>query len=296
MVIQEYVNIGDEKLINGLLPSVRIMSQIEKSSDDDIIIDFSKTQFVSPLFLLSLIVYASRCGKKITMCNVNAYMETICFHTEGIHPDRLRQSEFLAMMEGYSRKTYIPIISFPAQTNSDEKETMLSLAESIIIRQSGIENNVATGVKYMLEETIDNISEHSATDRGYIFAQSYPQKGFLDICIADRGITLLGSYRKMEGCGIEDDIEAIKAANKRISSKNRPEAENRGYGIYTSKKMLIEGLGGQYMMISGNALYVKSKSMDNFYILPDNLRFQGTIVALRIPYQNKSFNYINYVE
>lgn len=296
MVIQEYVQIGDERLMNGLLPSIRIMSQIEKSSDDDIVIDFSRTKFVSPLFLVSLIVYSSRCGKKITVRNMNAYMETICFHTGGICPDQLRQSEFLAMMEGYSRKTYIPIISFPAQTNSDEKETMLSLAESIVIRQSRIENNVAIGVKYMLEETIDNITEHSATDRGYIFAQSYPQKGFLDICIADRGITLLGSYRNMDGNEIEDDIEAIKAANKRISSKNRPETENRGYGIYTSKKMLIEGLGGQYMMISGSALYVKSKSIDNFYALPDNLRFQGTIVALRIPYQNKSFNYINYVE
>ena len=57
-------------------------------------------------------------------------------------------------------------------------------------------------------------------------------KKYLDICIADQGIGLLGSYKKVPNNEIIDDMEAMKAANRRISSKNRPEAESRGYGIW----------------------------------------------------------------
>ena len=142
----------------------------------------------------------------------------------------------------------------------------------------------------------DNITEHSESDRGYICAQAYPTKGYIDICIADRGVTLYGSYKKLSDIEISDDIEAIKAANRGISSKNLPNAENRGYGIYTSKKMLIDGLNGQYMMMSGSAGYMKSRIMDGFFILPGGLRWNGTIIAYRIPYNVPQFYYINYVE
>ena len=110
------------------------------------------------------------------------------------------------------------------------------------------------------------------------------------------GVTLLGSYRRLSDNEISTDLEAIKAANRGISSKNLPNAENRGYGIYTSKRMLVEGLEGQYLMISGGCLYVKSPKFDGFYSLPENLRWDGTIISLRIPYANENFNYVKYLE
>lgn len=151
-------------------------------------------------------------------------------------------------------------------------------------------------MKYMIGETIDNITEHSKSDRGFIFAQTYPKKGFLDVCIADRGVTLLGSYSNLLDNEIVTDLEAIKAANRGISSKNLPDAENRGYGIYTSKHMLVDGLGGQYLMMSGGNFYFKRPGFDSFYSLPNNLRWDGTVVALRIPYNVSHFNYVNYIE
>ena len=118
----------------------------------------------------------------------------------------------------------------------------------------------------------------------------------MDVCIADRGVCLLGSYEKLPDNEIESDLEAIKAANRGLSSKNLPDAENRGFGIRTSKQMLIQGLGGQYMMISGNSLYIKTRNLDSSYSMPQNLRWKGTIVALRIPYNSTTFNYIDYIE
>ena len=296
MIIKEHINVKDDRLIDGLTPVVWIMDQMEKSVDQEVTIDFSDTRFISPVFALSLIVYLTRCGKQIAFTNVSDYLERIGLGNGGIKPDTMRQTEFLAELEKYTSKTYIPIIDFAAGRNSDAKEVVSSIVENMIIQQLSIQSNVANGLKYMIDETLDNITEHSESDRGYIFAQAYPTKGFLDVCIADRGVSLLGSYEKLPDNEILSDMEAIKAANRGLSSKNLPDAENRGFGIRTSKQMLIHGLGGQYLMISGSSLYLKSCNLDTFYSMPHGLRWNGTIVALRIPYHSSSFNYINYIE
>ena len=231
MIIRNHINVKDDWLLDGLRPVVNIMSQVEVSAESEVTVDFADTQFISPVFALSLIVYLTRCRKRVTIINPTEYLSLIGLSDGGIKPDRMRQTEFLATMEKYSSKTYIPIIDFAAERSSDAKEAVSSLVENMIISQLSIERNVATGFKYMVDETLDNITEHSESDRGYIFAQAYPNKGFLDVCIADRGVTLLGSYQKLLDNEIATDMEAIKAANRGISSKNLPDAENRGYGI-----------------------------------------------------------------
>lgn len=296
MIIKEHIKVKDDRLIDGLTPVVWIMSQIESSNEREVTMDFSNTKFVSPVFALSLIIYLSQSGRQITFTNIPDYLQRIGFSNGGIKPDTMRQTEFLAELEKYASKTYIPIIDFAAGRNSDAKEVVSSIAENMIIRQLSIRSNVANGLKYMIDETLDNITEHSESDRGYLFAQAYPSKGFLDVCIADRGVSLLGSYKKLPDNEIASDLEAIKAANRGISSKNLPDAENRGFGIKTSKQMLIQGLGGQYLMISGSSLYIKTRNLDSFYSMPHGLRWNGTIVALRIPYHSTSFNYVDYIE
>ncbi len=76
----------------------------------------------------------------------------------------------------------------------DDKNEIISAIESIIVKQTGLEQNIISGIKYMLGETVDNISEHSKSECGYIIAQCYPTSKCIDICIGDTGITLLGSY------------------------------------------------------------------------------------------------------
>lgn len=297
VVIKEHINVSDDRLLDGLTPVIRLMAQVEALPEGETAtIDFSDTFFITPVCALSLIVYLAGCGRKISIKNVPEYLETIGLSSGGIKPDQMRRTEFLAMMERYSTKNYIPIVSFAAGKLIDDKEAISSVVESILIRQLDIQHNVAMGLKYMVEETLDNITEHSESERGYILAQAYPRKGYLDICMADNGVTLLGSYKKLADNEIVDDLEAIKAANRGISSKNLPDAENRGYGIQTSKRMLVDGLGGQYLMISGGCLYLKSRGRDNIYSVPDGLRWNGTIVALRIPVNSSRFNYVNYIE
>ena len=296
MIICDKINVRDDRLLDGLIPVVQIMAQIEASKEQDVIVDFSKTRFISPVFALSLLLYFSKCEKRISFQNLTNYLELIELKTGGLKPDKMRQTEFVAILENYASKTYLPIIDFAVDRNSDAKEAVSSIVENMIIRQLNIQSNVANGLRYMVDETLDNITEHSESDRGYIFAQAYPTKGYLDISIADRGVTLLGSYMSLPDNEIATDLEAIKAANRGVSSKNLPDAENRGFGIKTSKQMLIKGLDGQYLMMSGSCLYIKSSKYDSIYTMPNGIRWNGTIVALRIPYNSSTFNYINYIE
>ena len=208
MIICDYINVQDARIMNGLIPTISLMSKIESSGNEAVVIDFSRTKFISPVFALSLLVYASRYDKHITFTNMTEYMRAFRMDNV-IMPDQGRKSEFIAIMESYAKRTYVPVISFPAERNNDDKEEILTVVENLIIRQSNIMANVARGLKYIISETIDNITEHSDSDRGYICAQAYPTKGYLDICIADRGVTLLGSYRKLDDNEIESDIEAI---------------------------------------------------------------------------------------
>ena len=296
MNIKLQAHIADERISDGLLEAMNAINQVNGASDENITLDFSEVSFVTPLYILPLVVFLNGCTKNITITNISEYLQTIGF-AKGMQPDKMRKSEFLAIMEKYSRETYIPIVSFPATSDSDdEKDAILTTVESIIERQLGLTSNIAIGLKYMLGESIDNIIQHANSERGYIFAQSYPGKGYIDICIADRGITLLGSYQTLPDNEIESDLEAIQAANRGISTKNLPNAENRGYGIITSKKMLIEGLGGTFVMMSGNALHLYNSHDRRFVETPENIRWNGTIIALRVPYMNKDFQYINYIE
>lgn len=290
------VNVGNE-LIDGLSKAVGVMSRIQSLNDDVIELDFGGTQFVSPLFVSALLVYIRHTDKQINITNLKDYLNVIRF-SEGLLPDKMRRSEFMATMESFSKKSYIPIVNFPV-TNTDEgvKNVVLSTIEELIVRQLHIDKNVSEGLKYFISELVDNITEHSRSERGYIFAQAYPKKGYLDLCISDCGISILGSYKQsVKYSEIDSDIEAMKAANKRISAKNYPEAENRGYGIYTSKRALIEGLNGSFLMVSGNAVYLKNQLNDRLLSFPEYLRLNGTIVALRIPYQNPNFMMSNYWE
>lgn len=296
MVIKKVININDNSLLNGLSPVLEIINLIENSNDDNVEIDFTDTNFVSPLFLLPLMVFVIGHKKNISYSNISQYMNIVKFG-EGVKPDEIVDGNFSDYMQRYNNKTYIPIVNFVATIDKhQDRDSIITSIEAILEKQLSLERNIISGLKYLIGELVDNISEHAKSDRAYIFTQAYPYKKYLDLCIADTGVTLLGSYRTLPNNEIGSNIEAMQAANRGISTKNLPEAENRGYGIRTSKNMLINGLGGSFVMISGNAIHARNRIVDKFLELPQTIEWKGTIIALRIPYQNKGFQYIDYVE
>jgi len=145
---------------------------------------------------------------------------------------------------------------------------------------------------------IDNISQHSGSRCGYLFCQRVRRE--LYIVIADRGRTIYGNYiyaKRYEDIVGVDEAAALRIANEGYSTKNLPTAENRGYGLSRSRKMIVKGLGGAYFMLSGTAFYRQGAEGGYVVNVPEGDRWNGTIILLRLPLETpKGFEFYDYVE
>jgi len=274
-----------------------ISRAVKECTDGNLTIDFDNEFFATPVFVVtSMVLMHSRKDVNVTIGNCTQYMQNIKYDVGGIEAGEMRPTEFTASIESYAGKSYIPLTKFP--TNGGrlmDKGSIICSVENILINSARLDNNIANAIRYMLSEITDNVSEHSNAESGYIIAQNYPNMKYVDICIGDDGITLLGSYLKTPEKGITTDLDAIQAANEGISTKMRPAAENRGYGIRTTKRMIVDGMGGQYVMMSGGAAYIKTVNGERLGQMDKSSRINGTIVAMRVPYWNK-FDFYSFVE
>jgi anti-sigma regulatory factor (Ser/Thr protein kinase) len=283
-------NFGD-----GLNNFFRIMEKIRSHNlHEPVELDFTPCAFLTPFFLLplTLLITEERKHRVITIINnsknngCKSYLENIHFEN-GLQPESISAKNYEAVFNKYLTKTYIPLINFPASrelNNTQVRDSFLSVINNLLVKQLDLKGQFITGIMYLIDEAINNIVDHSKEDRGFIFAQYFRDKNFLDVCIADAGISILGSYKQNNIPGVDTDKSAIQNAAVGKSTKDRPPAESRGFGISTSKKMLADGLKGKYFLYSGNAFLIKTIVKEEIVEIPDKLNWEGTIVALRIPY------------
>lgn len=179
------------------------------------------------------------------------------------------------------------------------KPVRVDVIESALRAQNGYDIRLNTAVTYLIDELICNIQQHSMCHQCLVYAGMNSEADCVDICVSDNGISLYGSYirsgRYSEQLD-QDSISALHLAKDGFSTKNRPDAENRGYGISSNLKMVIEGLGGSFVIISGNALYFHSGQQQLLVGLPKQIEWQGTTVIARIPNKvSPSFSIYNYI-
>ncbi len=152
---------------------------------------------------------------------------------------------------------------------------------------------------YLLDELICNIQQHAQTDKGYIYLNLNEEMQAIEIIVADFGITIYGSYvsaqKHLDRLG-NSDADALNLAQKGYSVKNLPETENRGYGISSNIKMVVDGLHGEFAVLSGNALLLQVADNRKILALPSEIDFKGTMVAVRIPlHVPDGFNLYDYM-
>ena len=143
-----------------------------------------------------------------------------------------------------------------------------------------------TPLTYLFDELICNIQQHAQTDKGYAYVGYIPSTDYIEIAIADEGITIYGSYvsaqKHIELLG-DSDAFALNLAQKGYSVKNLPDTENRGYGISSNMRMVVDGLKGEFAVLSGNALLIQVPGRKEILSLPSTVDFKGTMVMVRIP-------------
>lgn len=83
MRIHVNVNIESDRFLNGLYEAIDIIDRVAQYPDNDVIIDFSGTRFVTPLFVVPLMVYKAGSTRNISFENVPDYMKIIKYGHDG---------------------------------------------------------------------------------------------------------------------------------------------------------------------------------------------------------------------
>lgn len=291
----------EKDFISGLSEAFSLLSKINSSPDRSDTISFEPHSFTTPLFEAILLAKANEVGREkniLIKTDSTTYQDLIYFDKGGLDTQCINDLD--QFLEEYRDKTYFPILKIHASDQDSKKRftSIGSLVYGYLERQLSLQSGSRTAVNYLISESMDNIIEHSQSPHGYIACQVYPKRKYMDLCIIDTGITIPGSYRQT---GIVEDTctdaEALRLTlTERISTKNSAGSVNRGFGIYTSRRMLVEGLRGEYVLLSGTGLLVSTPKGDRIISLPPHLGIKGTIVGMRVPEAPQDFVATQYYE
>lgn len=267
-------------------------------------LDLSRCRFVSPLLICGAAALvksqqengiASEAPADCHDPNLRSYLELVRFPHGYSQSDATYDTKrLLATLRG---RTYVPLVTFPVTATPDSgREGLIQAVEDLMVHQCGLSGQMLMAVKYLISELAGNISYHAGHGTGFLFAQYYPNGHYLDIAIADTGQGLRGSYIASDRhADPGSDAEALRMALEGRSTKDQ--AVSRGYGIRTSRRMLVEGLGGSFFYWSGDAMLLNNATRDNIYELKDGTRYAGCYLALRVPtIAQPSFNLMGFVE
>lgn len=277
------------------------------SKTQEIILDFSKCQFSNPTLIAGLIIlkegltsqgFNIRFNNEFLNRGFESYLQTIHF-PNCVNPFLLTEEKYNTFLEKYRQLNYIPLTIY-CRTEilelTRKRERFISSINGMLLSRCQLTGDVLNAIKYLIAEALDNILEHSMADFGIVFIQYYPKQGYIDLVIGDCGIGLLGSYqtRVDRYPNIATFSDAMQRAINGESTKDIP--ESRGFGISTSRKMLVEGLEGTYFLMSGSAFYIEHPKGRNLASVPD-LNWKGVLLALRIPFKKlENFTFYDYVE
>ncbi|UKJ06242.1 hypothetical protein [Solitalea lacus] len=271
-------------------------------------LDYGNAKFTHPFYSLALPLIKKKFERKgyniqissvFEKANVSDYMSRIGFPL-GVDPENIPQQQLGDYLMQFQDKSYLPIINFPTGSSTqvaEIRDKFLSALNNLIAKQCGLSGSIKTAVMYLIDEAVNNILHHANDDKGYLLAQFYRSKGYIDIAIGDIGRTLLESYQNFDKYKNEvtSHLLAMEAALAGKSTKSNN--VDRGYGISTSKKMLVDGINGKYFLFSGNVFTIHTSETENIVELPDQTFWQGVLLLMRIPTVASSiFNYVDYLE
>lgn len=299
MNIDASVRVGSG-FLSGLREALLIFEKIERSSDRDNVLMFEEGTFATPLFLSALLArkFDPLASSRIELDVRTNYLCTISFDDGGVSTDDLDDVE--EYLGSYRDKSYIPIMRFPllGERSRAHVTSVGSAVANLLKSRLDLSGKIFTGVNYLLSEILDNVIEHSFSKGGGIVCQDYARKGYMDICIFDNGVTIPGSYRRAKLLDDSStDAQALQITiNRQLSTKNSAGSVNRGFGISSSRQMLVSGLQGEFVILSGSALYVSTPREEKVFPLPDHLGLHGTVVGLRIPRAADDFDPSDYYE
>lgn len=173
------------------------------------------------------------------------------------------------------------------------------------------------GFKYIIDEILTNIEQHSEADRLFTYCQVYPIQGYIDVGILDNGLTIPGKYeesqqefqnKNINPYLFRDDRHAIYKSVNGISTKedfkrglnsiNREDEldqiDSIGHGMNTSVRAITEVLNGSMLVASRGGLCHVTPKEKKFITIKDDSIVRGTLICIR--YKKGEFDLEKYRE
>jgi hypothetical protein len=257
------------ELINNLS---EMQNAFQKGKEE---IELSTVNFVTPISILPLAVYANNNGMRINTTedpysDACSYLDTICFQ-QGV-------TEFQK-----ENKRYLPITRLP----TTESCKLLGEYEDRMLSQTGVEKVV---LKHLTSELVNNVREHAQVNQYWLLAQTYKTTHLIvEIVLADCGMGYKNSY-KGSRFEVEDDASAIINALEGRSSKT--ELNGRGFGIPSIVRIFAGALSGKLIIMSGESMmYYKDGKRKE---LPLKSYWQGALVGIN--FTPKPIDIYKYIE
>lgn len=167
--------------------------------------------------------------------------------------------------------------------NSKEDQQNDNFIEKII-QNLNLEYGGGFVLRHILSELTYNIHEHAfdcnQKTNACISIKEYLEEEKLEIAIMDFGLSIPGRFDK-SGVEYYDDCNAIEKAINNFSTASTNPYE-RGNGLWTTIRLIVEGNGGEILIVSrGGLLYIGTEEYE-YRLLDDGKIFKGTLISIKL--------------
>ncbi|MFZ1664270.1 MAG: hypothetical protein WAU08_02555 [Flavobacteriales bacterium] len=193
-------------------------------------------------------------------------------------------------------RNFVPLVGFAISESEDlTREQLIQSLEDLLDKQCHLTGARLTALRYLVSELTGNIGYHGVCGSGFVIAQYRPSLHCIDMAIADTGVGLRQGYLN-NGFVAETDAQALTKALEGVSTKKNQQV-SRGFGLHTSRNMLVKGMKGDFFLWSGNACLFNTPRRENLFEIQDGTSFPGCYLALRIPTMyDSAFRWEKYAE
>lgn len=249
------------KRLSEMVGNLKEIDQAIK--DDEDTVNISNIEWVYPISLLPLVVYAKNNNININYTGNNKSIEN--YLKEISFPNGIRNLDHI-------KENCLPIANIDWR-----KKHILSKFEKHVLNpiHPELRNPFKINLKHFTTELQLNVKEHAKIDNYWVFAQYWPATKVCEICLADTGIGYMKSYKgtKYE---VNNHRSAIDHVIRGFSSKKEVD---RGCGVPSIIKIFAEGYRGEMGIMSGDYLFYLNSKNKVPYRCP--VTWDGALICLR---------------
>lgn len=265
----------------------RMCERISRGSFEpgkDLCVDFSACRFVP----IGQIVACVAIGKYASHSGVNA---TARLASEGDVFRYLQRVNFLEFVkaeipEGFQRHSSdgrfleVTVISDEALNGITQE------LRSIVSGSTEVDASVTSALDYSFGEIVDNVLNHSKTEvDGFVAAQYYPSRRYVEFCVADCGVGIAGSLaNNPDYAHLSGQELLLKAFEEGVGERVKANFDGSpgsgcGHGLAFLARLVEVSNGTVWVVSHENAAVIRGGCKESI----EGLYFPGTIVCARIP-------------